>query len=93
MLQTFEFDVNRERDSSGDLLLHKAVRQGLSHLALILNLVQVHEADVEASDAKGMTPLCIAAHLGHAITAEVCTFHCCFFARSSTKTNLPSLMI
>ncbi|XP_038049666.1 ankyrin-3-like [Patiria miniata] len=71
MLHTLEFDVNRDKDSLGNLLLHRAVRQGMSHLALVLNLVLVHQADVEATDNKGMTPLCIAAHLGDEFMVEV----------------------
>ncbi|XP_022111105.1 ankyrin-3-like isoform X2 [Acanthaster planci] len=70
MLHTLEFNVNRDRDPVGNLLLHRAVQRGMSHLTLIMNLVLVHHADVEAVNNKGMTPLCIAAHLGYGIIAE-----------------------
>ncbi|XP_071792106.1 uncharacterized protein [Asterias amurensis] len=71
MLQTLEFDVNNNKDRNGDLLVHIAVQQGMSHLAVIMNLVLVHEADVEAVDHNGLTPLCIAAKLGYEILTEV----------------------
>ena len=38
---------------------------------MILNLVLVHEADVEAVDHNGLTPLCIATKLGYDILTEV----------------------
>ncbi|XP_072180805.1 uncharacterized protein [Diadema setosum] len=65
-IQTMDFDINhdRDRDQDGNLLLHAAVKEGLSQLALVLNLVQVHGANVESTNRKGMTPLCLAAQRG-----------------------------
>ena len=44
---------------------------GLSQLALLINLVQVHGANVEAHDQDGMTPLCLAAKYDMDVIAEV----------------------
>ena len=44
---------------------------GLPQLSLILNLVQFHGANVEATNRKGMTPLILASQLGLDVIVEV----------------------
>ncbi|CAH1249192.1 ANK2 [Branchiostoma lanceolatum] len=70
-LQTMEFDVNNEKSAEGDLLIHIAAAGGVDQLDLLMTLVCIQGADVNAYNGKGQTPLCIAADLGHAITVEV----------------------
>ncbi|XP_019637499.1 PREDICTED: serine/threonine-protein phosphatase 6 regulatory ankyrin repeat subunit B-like [Branchiostoma belcheri] len=70
-LQTMEFEVNNEKSAEGDLLIHIAAAGGVDQLDLLMTLVCIQGADVNAYNGKGQTPLCIAADLGHAITVEV----------------------
>ncbi|XP_072034859.1 uncharacterized protein [Amphiura filiformis] len=70
-LHTMEFDVNHDRNARGDLLIHIAVKSGLSQLALLINLVKNHGANIEAHDMDGMTPLCLAAKYDMDIIAEM----------------------
>jgi ankyrin repeat protein len=70
-LQTHQFNVNTERDDSGDLLIHIAVQGGLPSLPLLLTLLNHFGADVNGRDRNGMTPLSLACRLGHSRVAEV----------------------
>ncbi|XP_063958150.1 uncharacterized protein LOC129262178 isoform X2 [Lytechinus pictus] len=85
-IQTMDFDVNHDKDQRGNLLLHAAVKGGLPQLSLILNLVQVHGANVEATNRKGMTPLCLAAQIGLEVIVEILI--CVIGANPDTRNNV-----
>jgi len=70
-LQMYTFDVNKERNAEGDLLVHVAVKGGLPSLPLLFVLVNYFKASVSKRDANGLTPLCLAAKLGEEKIAEV----------------------
>ncbi|XP_071823232.1 uncharacterized protein [Apostichopus japonicus] len=64
-IQTQEFNICEDTNQQGDLLIHAAVKGDISQLALTINLVKVHGANLEAANRKtGMTPLCLAAKHG-----------------------------
>lgn len=71
ILQNNSFDVNSEKNSNGDLLVHVAVRQGLVSLPLMFVLVHMYKANIDARNTKGHTPLCLAAQLGDENMIEV----------------------
>lgn len=75
-LQNNSFDVNSEKNTRGDLLIHVAVRQGLVSLPLMFVLVHTYKANIDARNTNGLTPLCLAAQLGdeNMIEVMVCVF-------------------
>ncbi|XP_030829986.1 serine/threonine-protein phosphatase 6 regulatory ankyrin repeat subunit B isoform X3 [Strongylocentrotus purpuratus] len=85
-IQSMDFDINHDKDQKGNLLLHAAVKGGLPQLSLILNLVQFHGANVEATNRKGMTPLILASQLGLDVIVEILI--CVIGADPDTKNNV-----
>ncbi|EDV21038.1 uncharacterized protein TRIADDRAFT_60399 [Trichoplax adhaerens] len=70
-MQLIELDVNRIKDENGDLMLHVAVTQGISHIPFIMALVYLHHASIEATNENGLTPLCVAAKCSHSMLADI----------------------
>ncbi|PVD38559.1 hypothetical protein C0Q70_01175 [Pomacea canaliculata] len=83
-LQTLDFNVNTECDSSGDFLLHLVCRRGLSQLPLMMALVKIQGADVELCNAEGFTALMLAASAGNCVLCDVLM---CLFGADPNKPN------
>ncbi|XP_014664203.1 PREDICTED: uncharacterized protein LOC106806702 [Priapulus caudatus] len=75
-LQMYEFNINSEKDGVGDCMIHTITRQGLAQLALLLNLVEMFDVNVDICNSDGLTPVAIAACSGDSILVDLllCVF-------------------
>lgn len=83
-LQSLDFNVNTECDTSGDFLLHIVCKKGLSQLPLMMALVKIQRADVELCNAEGHTSLMLAAAAGNCVLCDVLM---CLFGADPNKPN------